>query len=155
MWDTFEVEAFICRGCICSTTHSKGIGALFIPASVASTFMMHLPVSCCKTITQCCKTAEVLFTNRMIEFGEFVLYEAKFFLQVMFLLCVGLIFPTKPLANVLLTWGFLQSPSIKECSCVGSASVVEMKMCIHRWSSKEEQWIQKCNLWKPNMFFSC
>lgn len=81
--------------------------------------------------------------------------KANFFLQVMFLLCVGLIFSTKALANMLLTWGFLQSPCIEGCSCAGSASVVEMKMCIHRWSSREEQWIQKCSLWKPNMLFSC
>lgn len=46
--------------------------------------------------------------------------KAKFFLQVMFLLCVGLIFSTKALANVLLTWGFLQSPCIEGCSCAWS-----------------------------------
>lgn len=46
--------------------------------------------------------------------------KAKFFLQMMFLLCMGCLFSPKALANVLLTWGFLQSPCIKGCSCAGS-----------------------------------
>lgn len=46
--------------------------------------------------------------------------KAKFFLQMMFLLCMGRLFSPKALANVLLTWGFLQSPCIKGCSCAGS-----------------------------------
>lgn len=60
---------------------------------------------------------------------------AKFFLQMMILLCVGLTVSTKALAKVLLTWGSsegLKSLCIEGCSCAGSASVVEMKMYIHK-----------------------
>lgn len=67
--------------------------------------------------------------------------KAKFFLQMMILLCVGLTVSTKALAKVLLTWGFLKSLCIEGCSCAGSVSVVEMKI-IHKWASREEQWIQ-------------
>lgn len=92
-----------------------------------------------------------------LNFGGFVLHES----QVspagdVSALCVRLAVSTKALANVLLTWGFLQSLCIEGCSCAGSASVVAVKMCIHRWASREEQWIQKCSLRKLNMFFfSC
>lgn len=83
MGDAFEDEAFVYRRCICSTAHSKGIGALFIPASPASTHDAFTCVMLQKiknyTRLDAVRQQRCSLPTEWLNFGGFVLHESQVF----------------------------------------------------------------------------